>query len=137
MNMTLQVGVKVLLKNKEGKYLILKRSAEKYGKFGDMWDIVGGRIEPGSPLINNLKREVWEETKLTLASEPKLIYAQDILRHADKHVVRLTYSADASGELVLDTSENVEYKWLSQKELLALPGLDEYVKEILEKGLLK
>ncbi len=134
--MILQVGVKALLKNSEGKYLILKRSAEKYGKFGDMWDIVGGRIEPGTTLLENLKREIHEETQLKLVSEPKLIYAQDILRHADKHVVRLTYAADATGEIVLDTSENVEYKWLTLEELKNLDCLDLYVKEILDKGLI-
>jgi 8-oxo-dGTP pyrophosphatase MutT (NUDIX family) len=134
--MILQVGVKALLKNKDGKYLILKRSAEKYGKFGDMWDIVGGRIEPGSSLMENLKREVTEETQLQISSEPRLLHAQDILRHKDKHVVRLTYVADATGEVVLDTSENVDYKWLTLDELRRLSGLDEYVKEILEKKLI-
>ena len=124
-----------MLKNKEGKYLILKRSSEKYGTFGDMWDIPGGRIEPGTELLENLKREIREETGLELSSEPKLIYAQDILRHADKHVVRLTYLASSGGEVLLDISENVEYKWLTREELRALPGLDLYVTEVLDKGL--
>jgi ADP-ribose pyrophosphatase YjhB (NUDIX family) len=134
--MILQVGVKAFLRNKEGKYLILKRSAEKYGSFGDMWDLVGGRIEPGSILLDNLKREVKEETQLNILSEPRLIYAQDILRHKDKHVVRLTYTADADGEVILDISENVEYKWLSLEEMKNLGGLDLYVREILDKGLI-
>ncbi len=64
--MNLQVGVKILLKSKEGKYLLVKRSAEKYPEVGAKWDIVGGRIDPGSSLIDNLKREVMEETGLEI-----------------------------------------------------------------------
>ena len=50
----LQVGVKALLQNKEGKYLLLRRSKEKYKEVEGEWDIVGGRINPGSDLLENL-----------------------------------------------------------------------------------
>jgi 8-oxo-dGTP pyrophosphatase MutT (NUDIX family) len=59
--MELQVGVKILLENKEGKYLLLRKSPEKYPEMGSKWEIVGGRIEPGQSLRENLKREVQEE----------------------------------------------------------------------------
>lgn len=74
----LQVGVKILLKNKEGRYLLLRRSLEKYPTATGRWDIVGGRIEAGKNLTENLKREIKEETGLELIGEPKLIAAQDI-----------------------------------------------------------
>lgn len=134
--MILQVGVKVFLNNKEGKYLLLHRSSEKYKNTKGTWDIVGGRINPGTKLLENLKREVKEETQLEILSEPKLIFAQDIIPDAERHVVRLTYTADTDGEPVLDTSENVEYKWLSIEELKKQEDLDIYVKEILYKDLI-
>src|SRR4051812_28259268 len=111
--MTLQVGVKVFLRNPEGKILLLKRAEEKYGKTNGSWDIVGGRIDPGSSLIENLKREVLEETKLQLISEPKLIAAQDIMPNDDRHIVRLTYVANTVGDPELDLAENTEYKWVT------------------------
>ncbi len=129
--MTLQVGVKVLLRNSEGKVLILKRSEEKYGRTNGSWDIPGGRIEPGSGLIENLKREVREETGLELSSEPKLIGAQDIFP-PDRHVVRLTYTATADGEVKLDTLESSDFKWLTFTELAAEADLDIYVKRLIE-----
>jgi ADP-ribose pyrophosphatase YjhB (NUDIX family) len=132
----LQVGVKTFLKNKEGKYLLVHRSAEKYKGTKGSWDIVGGRIDPGTPLMENLKREVKEETQLDIISEPKLIFAQDIMPNAERHIVRLTYTADTDGQPVLDTSENVEYKWLTLNELKHHDDLDIYVKEVLEKGLI-
>jgi ADP-ribose pyrophosphatase YjhB (NUDIX family) len=133
---TLQVGVKAFLKNKDGRYLLLKRSADKYKGTKGSWDIVGGRIDPGTRLIENLKREVLEETQLKITSEPRLIHAQDIIPNEEKHVVRLTYVADTDGDPVLDTSENIEYKWLTAEEISQHPDLDVYVQEILTRGLL-
>jgi len=132
---TLQVGVKAFLKNNEGKYLLIKRSPVKYPSVTDAWDIVGGRIEPGSKLIENLRREVTEETGLEIISEPKLIAAQDIIPNAEKHVVRLTYVADTDGEPQLDTKENTEYRWLTLGEIKAEKNLDKYAREVLERGL--
>lgn len=134
--MELQVGVKVLLKNKEGKYLLLHRNWDKYPevKKDNSWDIVGGRINIGTPLLENLKREIFEETKLNLTEEPKLIGAQDILR-SDKHVVRLTYLGVIEGEPKLDEYHD-DYKWLTEEELRKKEDLDQYFKEILTKNLI-
>ena len=133
----LQVGVKAFLKNPEGKYLILRRSTEKYPGIEGEWDIVGGRIVPGSPLMDNLRREVKEETGLEMTSEPVLIAAQDIIRSEDRHVVRLSYVGTAEGEPVLDTSENVEYRWVPLEDLERMVNVDVYVRAILDKGLLR
>lgn len=134
--MELQVGVKVFLQNKEGKYLLLHRNTEKYKSTQGTWDIVGGRIEKGTPLLENLRREVTEETSLSITSEPKLLYAQDIFVGEERHVVRLTYTAETEGELVLDTSENDVYAWLTLEEMRRHEDVDVYVLEIFEKGLL-
>ena len=135
--MILQVGVKAFLRNKEGKYLLLKRSPEKYQKTSGSWDIVGGRINPGTKLVENLRREIREETQLELLSEPTLIFAQDIIPNEEKHVVRLSYVGSTEGEPVLDISENLEYKWLTLEELRSEEDLDRYVKEIINLDLIK
>ncbi|MBU6390173.1 NUDIX hydrolase [Patescibacteria group bacterium] len=132
--MILQVGVKAFLRNKDGEYLLIKRSPEKYPDVKDFWDIVGGRIDPGTNLMENLAREVREETGLVITSEPRLIAAQDIIPNAEKHVVRLTYVADASGEVVLDKKENTEYKWLTLSKLKSQAHLDKYAKAVLEEN---
>lgn len=131
----LQVGVKVLLKNREEKILILKRSKEKYGKTDGSWDIVGGRIDPGTDLFENLKREIREETQLEIQSDPRLIAAQDILT-PERHVVRLTYTALADGEPILDVSENSAYRWVTFDELASEDDLDVYVRQLLSSGTL-
>ncbi len=127
--MELQVGVKILLKNTDGKYLVVCRSAEKYPTVGAKWDIPGGRINPGTSLMENLKREVMEETGLDITGEPKLITTQDILRETF-HVIRLTYFGNASGEVKI-SDEVTDHKWLSLKEIKTLEPLDKYFKEVL------
>ncbi len=136
MDIQLQVGVKIFLENEEGKYLLVKRSSEKYKTVQGNWDIVGGRIDPGSRLIDNLRREVMEETQLAIISEPILLSAQDIIPNPERHIVRLSYKGKTTGEPVLDMSENVEYKWLTVEEISNMADLDVYVAEIIEKGLL-
>ncbi len=134
--MELQVGVKIFLINEYGKYLTIKRSPVKYPGIKGAWDIVGGRIEKGTSLIDNLRREVREETRLVITSEPQLIFAQDILRGNDRHVVRLSYVGKTEGEPVLDLSENVEYQWLTFAELKQQHDLDFYVNEVITSGIM-
>lgn len=126
---TLQVGVKALLKNSQGKYLLLRRNPEKYPEVGAKWDIVGGRISPTHPLMDNLQREIREETGLELTSIPTLIAAQDIIK-PDKHVVRLTYLGEIEGEPVLD-DEHVEYGWFTAQEIRGMENLDRYLNEAI------
>jgi ADP-ribose pyrophosphatase YjhB (NUDIX family) len=133
--MELQVGVKAILRNKEGKILLLQRNFLKYPEVGNnRWDIVGGRIEIGTPLLENLKREIFEETKLELKDEPKLIAAQDVLRLSNKHVVRLTYEAQIDGEPQLDEYHSA-YKWVTLEEIAQIPDLDMYFSEVINKYL--
>lgn len=130
----LQVGVKIFLKNRKGVYLLLRRSAEKYPSIKNFWDIPGGRIFPGTPLFENIQREVREETELVVTGAPKLICAQDIIREEEKHIVRLTYEGEANGNPVLN-EEHIEYRWLTLKGMLEIKELDEFTREVIEKGL--
>ena len=136
MDINLQVGVKIFLKNAAGQCLLVKRSAQKYPGARGSWDIVGGRIDPGSKLLDNLRREVDEEVKLQIIGEPVLLFAQDIMPSPDRHIVRLSYLGQAEGDPILDKSENTDYQWLSVAEIKNLGDLDIYVREIVESGLL-
>ncbi len=123
----------MFLQNSEGKFLVLKRNLETYAGVKGVWDIVGGRIDPGTSLMENLAREVREETQLSLTGEPRLVAAQDIIPSAERHIVRLTYVGRAEGDPVLDPKEHLEYAWLSHEELAKEEGLDVYAREVLGK----
>lgn len=116
-SMPLQVGVKVLLKNTEGKYLLIKRSAHEQRGVGK-WDIPGGRMEAGSSLLDNLAREVMEETGLTMTNTPELADVQD-MRWPDRHVIRIVYTATGEGTPRL-SEEHTEYAWFAADEIRAM-----------------
>ena len=131
-NIVLQVGVKALLQNERGEYLLLRRSLIKYPEVKGRWDIVGGRIKAGKTLLENLQREIEEETGLIFRGVPKLIAAQDILRNHERHVVRLTYLGQVTGVVNLDVTENDDYKWYEWKELNEIEDIDIYFKQLLD-----
>jgi 8-oxo-dGTP diphosphatase len=127
---TLQVGVKALIRNNDGKFLFIQRNRSLYPDTLPGWDIPGGRIDPSEPLETALAREVTEEIGLTIASHPHIIYAQDIFPSAGRHIVRLTYLAQASGTIILG-AEHSDYAWFSRETAL-LEELDPFVREVLE-----
>ena len=136
-----------MLKNSRGRYLLARRNPKKYPDVKEQWDIIGGRIESGTPLIDNLKREIMEEVGLKYQGEPELISAQDIIvdhKYTDatnhtnesKHVVRLTYIGEMDGDPKID-EDHTEAKWFTGEEIKQLENLDGYFKELIEKGLVK
>lgn len=130
--MQLQVGVKVLIKNPDSKYLLLQRAAAMNSETEAHWDIPGGRIEPEEPLLEALAREISEETGLTLTRMPQLLSAQDIFVPAKGvHVVRLTYLIDGDGKVVI-SHEHQNVKWAGHDEALEL-NLDPYLREVLNQ----
>lgn len=133
--MELQVGVKAFIKNDANQYLILRRQYPYQGEDFLRWDIPGGRINPGEPILKALAREITEETGLTLLGDPRILHAQDILRLNDIHVVRLTFECQATtGEIKLDThdqdSGHDKYQWATLSEIKQLPH-DKYLDSVL------
>ena len=112
---------------------MVRRSSEKYPEVGATWDLVGGRIDAGTSLKENLAREVKEEIGLTLKKEPRIVAAQDILKVPGRHVVRLTYLGEIEGEPTLN-EENTDFRWFTAKELALQDKLDVFLKEVLEQG---
>ncbi|MDP3986373.1 MAG: NUDIX hydrolase [Candidatus Veblenbacteria bacterium] len=136
--MELQVGVKALIKDDKGHYLFLKRALPYEGDAKPKWDIPGGRIEPGEPILEALAREIKEETGLNIKGEPRILHAQDILRLTDKHIVRLTFEVQVEpGEIKLDTSDpngthHNDYAWVPAEGIKDLYH-DRYLVPVLER----
>jgi len=128
----LQVGVKSLLINSQGQILLLRKNPSHYKGATDYWDIPGGRIETGTDLLINLKREVKEETGISRVTVLRLLAAQDIIRPTF-HVARLTYlSRVTSDKVKLNGEEHTDHKWVTLDELVRIKPIDPYLKAILK-----
>lgn len=63
---TFHLGIKGLIRNDEGKILLLQVNKEKLSRAKEAyWDIPGGRIQRGETAEATLRREVEEETGIT------------------------------------------------------------------------
>ncbi len=133
--MELQVGAKILLRNSEGKYLLIRRSADERHGVGK-WDIPGGRLEAEMSLMDNLVREIREETGFTHDTKPVFLTVQDMM-WPDRHVVRLVYTGVAEGDPVL-SHEHTEFKWMTPNEIrvLSLAEFDRYLIPLFADGTL-
>ncbi len=128
-----QIGIKFILFNSEGKLLLLRRNPSKYPELADQWDIPGGRIIPKKENIFDAgQREVSAETNLKIREGSiKFITKQNIPRKGDE-VIRLTYTADATGDLQL-SSEHTESMWVSLEDARKVDNLNPYIKEALDE----
>ena len=62
-----------------------------------------------------------------------LLAAQDIFApDKDLHVIRLTYTGSAIGEVTL-SDEHDDYKWMTKAEIASEPLVDSYLKQILDE----
>ena len=110
---------------KDGKYLLIKRSKIKRGLpnvYPSYWDIPGGSVEDGELPRQAAIRECQEEVGLVISLEN--IIHEDSNIDNNKIFTRLVYSANLlqneNINIKLDPEEHVEYKWI--KNLADLDG---------------
>jgi 8-oxo-dGTP diphosphatase len=90
--------VKAVIVNPQNKVLFLKRS--KYvEKFAGEWDLPGGHTHIGEDLIKGLRREVREETGLSLGLPIKVAEIENIIFYTSKYI---------DGDIIL-SNEHTEY----------------------------
>ena len=107
---------------RDGKVLVVRRArAPANGVFS----LPGGVVETGETLHEAVKREVREETGLTIEPVALAGFRETIVRDQDnrveRHFVILPFAARwLAGEPVLN-DELSEWRWVDQDELATLP----------------
>lgn len=132
--MQLQVGVKAIIRNKDGALLLLRRNnVLSTDSEETSWDIPGGRINPDESLEYALRREMREEIGCDISVSPRLIAAQDIFVDTKNlHVVRLIYAIEVDTTLIITLSnEHGAYQWVEPDTLASL-SIEPYLAEVLK-----
>lgn len=110
----LRLSVKMVIKDKNGRCLLLKRSMSSKGNPGK-WDFPGGKIDAGENFEEALIREVAEETGLTVSIERAVGIANSELPTV-KVVILIVEGRLESGQVRL-SSEHDDYVWIDLHEL--------------------
>lgn len=119
---------------KDGKYLMLYRNKKENDLNEGKWIGIGGKFEKGESADACMKREVFEETGLTVTD---FKYYGVIRFYSDKWDTELMYlyTVDGfEGEAKTECDEGI-LKWIPEEELLNLPtweGDKEFLKPMIE-----
>ena len=105
---------------KDGKYLMIHRIKKENDENGGKWIGIGGKFEYGESPFDCVRREVKEETGLTLIS-PR--YRGFITFVSDKYgteYMHLFTATEYEGDMRSECDEGV-LDWIAKEDLLALP----------------
>lgn len=118
------VGIKALIRNGEGKFLLLKASTRNHSVNTDpYWDIPGGRIEEGAGALETLRREIEEETGINRIQDPEFFTA--VISHHQipfensrtAGLVLMVYTAQIPpGSSIKLSLEHTAYEWVDGRE---------------------
>jgi len=114
-NKCVKVGVGVLVYNKDGKFLLIRR-AGKYGK--GTWAPPGGHVDFGETAVETAKREVKEEAGMDIANVKVIGVTEDINVSESNHYLTVFLTADwAGGEMKKTDIEFSEAGWFDMEHL--------------------
>ncbi|MFB6199630.1 MAG: NUDIX domain-containing protein [Candidatus Nanohaloarchaea archaeon] len=109
--------VKILIKNQDGKLLMLRKSSEN-GFMSEKWEQPGGKIQEDENRFKAAKREIKEETNLEIGRPEDLVRLEI---EDDEKLVKcfVMYTSNFSGDIEL-SEEHSDYRWTDKDEALEL-----------------
>ncbi|MBI2444642.1 MAG: NUDIX domain-containing protein [Candidatus Magasanikbacteria bacterium] len=121
------IAQKAIIRNPEGKWLILLRAANETA-YPDLWDLPGGKLESGEEQLKNVQREVKEETGLQIKPEKIIGIYRDTLRNTPVEFV--VYAVQAVTDQVTIGQEHSAYRWATITEISELPAMP-YMRQLM------
>jgi 8-oxo-dGTP diphosphatase len=115
----------------DGRLLMIRRSKDPGA---GLWSLPGGRVEHGEYLADALRREVAEETGLTVEVRDLLGILEVV---GDPHYVILDYFAEVTGDADPVASDDVsDARWVPLDEVAGLPCTPRFVETLRGWGVL-
>lgn len=103
----------------DGKYLLLHRTKEDDDINQGKWIGVGGHLEPGESYVAAMKREIFEETGLTV-TEYRYYGALDFLNDKAEPERMFLFKVTGFTGTLKECNEG-DLAWIDKKEMLDLP----------------
>ena len=125
------VAVVAVIRNSEGKYLVLKRRDDEIAYPG-MYTFPGGKVEDNDTTEETLEKEALEEANLKLKPGKILIKDKSYLRPDNQTAKFFSYLCEAENPADIKISEDfTDYKWVTAEDLKNLPhvGIEEEIKK--------
>lgn len=115
------IAVKAIIKNGEGRVLLLRQSYESAVDGAGRYHAPGGIVEPGETLLKALKREVFEETKLEIDVIGLLTVEewQANIRGDNCYFIGIFYECKlVGGALDVTNDETTGFAWIGKNDLV-------------------
>ena len=134
------VAATAVIRNSDGKYLVLKRHPREVAH-PERWCFPGGKVDGEDTIEQTLVKEIKEEAGLVMKPGKILLKDACYTRPDGQTVKVLAYLCEVEdGEVKFDVNDFTEFKWVTLDELKSLPhvGIEEEVKkaeEIISLGI--
>lgn len=118
------VAVAGLVTDAQGRVLMLRSPRRD-------WEFPGGQVEEGESLTDALRREVWEETGVTV-SVGSLV---GVYSNVKSHIVMFDFLCDYIGGDLTTSVESPEVAWVDRDEALARiirPAIRDRMRDMLD-----
>ncbi|MFP4402126.1 MAG: NUDIX domain-containing protein [Candidatus Nanoarchaeia archaeon] len=114
MNSLSTQAVKAIIINQNQEILFVQSDASKHY----IWDLPGGLIERNEIEKDALKRECYEELKITITIIEKLFLWKFIRSSDNEEVIVQNYLCSIPQQYSIQLSdEHINYKWISMREI--------------------
>jgi 8-oxo-dGTP diphosphatase len=113
------IAVKALVKNKEGKILLIRESQKyKEGTQAGKFDVIGGRVEPGEKFDECLIREIKEEIGLDVKiGKPFFVNeVRPVVKGEQWQIIRIFFECLTEEENVQLSEDHDEFIWINPED---------------------
>ncbi len=126
-------AARAVILNDDEWIMLIRRSDNR------QWALPAGTMEPGESVTECMKREVWEETGLTvLSGHAFAIYSKPRFtapNRPDAQLLTVAYRVESNGwtgDLLTATNETADARWFGIDELRTLPDLMPMYRETID-----